>query len=356
MKLGFRISKIIIQFWFGSLLSSLLTVNAVQMILERIKSKSSNETIKKNECFFSIYDLKHCQQLFKKPETENDKNKSKFVKLKEKLINWQENFRFSSRVINTHVTAYISLYYFLVTILDYMISADSPFIGKEYDIISQFIPLDADFDIKIPTFYIKNEYLMAFIFPPIVSFIICLVQTILGLRSIKQNLLKMYRGEYTSVIRKMDMSNMSISISQLKFGGFVVGYLIWGFVLLFYTLLVISIIIILAINFLPLKTFKDIILTLVPIITVLIVKKIIDILMGRFVFLQDYGKTLGIDNYGLFTIYSYVIFFLDSFMGSLSAIIRIIKSVIASLIYMPRIGYCKYNSAFYNFKILVLKN
>lgn len=83
--------------------------------------------------------------------------------------------------------------------------------------------------------------------------------------------------------------------------------------------------------------FKLIGLKLISIIVTLVVKKIINIIATRFVFLNRSSKILALDNFRAFNIFLYFNFFFDIFMGVISAVIRLIKSLIIAILMMPSI-------------------
>jgi hypothetical protein len=80
-------------------------------------------------------------------------------------------------------------------------------------------------------------------------------------------------------------------------------------------------------------------LKMVPVISVITVKFIFNFIMTRFVFLRRGTKILALDNFRAFNVFLYFNFFFDYFMGILSAITRLLKAVVFSIIMMPRIAY-----------------
>ena len=85
--------------------------------------------------------------------------------------------------------------------------------------------------------------------------------------------------------------------------------------------------------------FLKILLKLVPAVCVIIVKMIFNILATRFIFLRRDTKILALDNFRAFNVFLYFNFFFDCFVGILSAITRLFKAVLFSIIMMPRIAY-----------------
>ena len=85
--------------------------------------------------------------------------------------------------------------------------------------------------------------------------------------------------------------------------------------------------------------FLDSFLKLLPLLAVTIFKKINYQITTR-LFLQKNTKILALDNFRVFNIVLFFAFFFDCFiLGVIEALIRLIKVVIISIIYMPRIAY-----------------
>lgn len=87
------------------------------------------------------------------------------------------------------------------------------------------------------------------------------------------------------------------------------------------------------------ELFGRIALRLVPIITVFIVKFIVNKIAASIIFLRRDTEVLALNNFRAYNIFLYFYFYFDCFMGFLSAIVRLIKAVIAAVIMMPRISY-----------------
>ncbi|XP_077865707.1 stimulated by retinoic acid gene 6 protein-like, partial [Saccoglossus kowalevskii] len=74
-----------------------------------------------------------------------------------------------------------------------------------------------------------------------------------------------------------------------------------------------------------------------PIILVGLLVTLGQYLMARFVFLQDHGKVFALDNRRLFHNFTYFMFFYNVFLGIVSCLIRLFKSIIISAFVMSRI-------------------
>ena len=171
------------------------------------------------------------------------------------------NFRFSSRVINSFLTAFITLYYTFVVTFYEGISIFQPFKilqttndddhtnlivdTAEYN-NSETVPSNnseiaimAAFLRIVPTL-LEPIYLPAFIVPIILAYLICLLQLFLGIKAIQESILKMYKGEFSCIPSRNELSNSGIFLGSSHLSGYLVGFLIWGFFIIFFVLLIIT--------------------------------------------------------------------------------------------------------------------
>jgi hypothetical protein len=83
------------------------------------------------------------------------------------------------------------------------------------------------------------------------------------------------------------------------------------------------------------KIFWTILLKLVPVTTALVSKMIINYIASNYIFLRRDSKLLALNNFRAFNVFLYFNFYLDCFMGIISAISRLIKAIIVAVIMMP---------------------
>ena len=160
-----------------------------------------------------------------------------------------------------------------------------------------------------------------------------MTQCLLGLKSIQENLLKGYKGQL-----KYKTKNVQAAMGSTHFAGYLVGFLANGFVIVF----IFIFLILLAIYFV-FRSYRDkfwqILLLIMPFIIVYVIKLIIDYLLTMSVFLQKNGKYLALENFRVFSLYVYFMFFLDCVWGFASAVLRVLQGIIVQVIFMPRISY-----------------
>lgn len=190
-----------------------------------------------------------------------------------------------------------------------------------------------------PPFYpilIKSEHIIGFVVSAVASVLICLVHTMLGLKGIKNSLVLGYKGK---LIKRDDISNVGIANGNSHFTGFLVGFLINGFLFIFAFFFAICLIIYYAFQFATKEQVLKAFLKILPIIVVFVVKFVFNFVCSKFIFLQEKGKYLALDNLRAYSIFLYVTFFFDCFVGVIAALIRLVIGLLGSLLFMPRIGY-----------------
>lgn len=114
-----------------------------------------------------------------------------------------------------------------------------------------------------------------------------------------------------------------------------VGYLIWGYFIIYFTGVLIGIVILALRLFIGDAIFWQILLRLVPVISVLMVKMVINKIATNYWFLYRKSKLLALNNFRAFNVFLYFNFYFDCFMGIISAVIRLILSVVIAIFMMP---------------------
>lgn len=114
-----------------------------------------------------------------------------------------------------------------------------------------------------------------------------------------------------------------------------VGYLIWGYFIIYFTGVIVGIVIIIIRLFIGDAMFGQILLRLVPAITVVVVKMLINKIATNYWFLDRKSKILALNNFRAFNVFLYFNFYFDCFMGLISAVIRLIQSMIIAIFMMP---------------------
>ena len=259
------------------------------------------------------------------------------------VYKWDDDFRFSARVVSAHLVAFLALYYFMI---DWVVTGVWV-LRRLQDIMTDLLALMINFllellfkrrvDIEFGKIFIRETIITGYILAAVLTFIICCVQCLFGLSSIKSNLIKLYKGKHGSVPKLT--SNISICGGNLRFTGYLVGFLLNGFVFINFFIFTIGILTYYLFLLGWLNWTRRLLLELVPVFVVLVVKRVFSFLCCKFLFLQKRAEFLALDNFRAYSIFVFIAFFFDCIIGAISAFIRLLVGVLGSLFFMPRIGY-----------------
>jgi hypothetical protein len=336
-------------------------------------------------------DIDYVLKLFNKSQNETEGNQqsdmSKLSRFFRRYVyKWEPTFKFSSRFVSSQVVALITLYHVFIFFiyqfgvvamrLDGLIPND---VDLEYinigsivcGILGKTICVEGlenviDFRVKTPQVLkefgegIKASLVNLLVIPVFLALLVCIVQYLLSIKECREHIMQVNRGKCIYITQRKNLSNGKIAAGSFHFGGFLTvsspkfivllfiriipsyyfkGYLVWGFLILMFSFIIIGLLVIFVRYFVGLEIFLRILRLLVPALVAFILKYIIELLFSRIVFLHRGSKILAIDNFQSFNIFLYFNFFFDCFIGVISAIIRIIKTIAAAIIMMPRIGY-----------------
>ena len=278
------------------------------------------------------------------------------------IYDWSHCFKFTSRFVNTQIVAYLALYHFSMFILYYLVYVDlliqnnlsmidfnnlanltvgdiTCWFGEDFCLqdLSWPLPIPKTIVTFGPSFIPSINALL--ITPFFGALFVCSIQLFIGICDTKKHLMEIYKGKCTYLPPIKELSNASIASSSFHYGGYLTGYLIWGFLIQYVVIVLLGLVIIILRASIGDKIFLQILLKIVPIICVLIVKQVVNTIASRLVFLRRDTKILALDNFRAFNVFLYFNFFFDCFMGLISAIVRIIKSIAIAILMMPRIAY-----------------
>jgi hypothetical protein len=358
-----RIGKTIVKdaphFFLLSLVTITLWYKAFESIFLLGKNINPKDKLLINEDiqFFSKYDIKYSFNLLNRKNSNEEENenseketkskggaKKKLKRLFQRFIyKWHNHFKFSSRVLSAHLVAFLALYYFFIEWMFEGIFLIRKLIGTSANLLDLMFGsifgmfVDENFSLDFGKIVVNNDHIIGFSLSASFAYLICNIQCLLGLRSIKYDLIKAYKGKHQSMGKLA--SNVSICNGNSHFTGFLVGFLINGFVFIFGFFFLICFIVYYLVQFVSWSQVRDFILRLVPIITVIIVKFVFNFICSKFFFLQQRGNVLALDNFRAYSIFVYVTFFFDCFVGTVKAFIRLLLGLLGSLFFMPRIGY-----------------
>ncbi len=178
----------------------------------------------------------------------------------------------------------------------------------------------------------------------IVTSIICLIQLILSMKQFKLHLTSLYKGTSNKYLSpKSFYSNKKIATNSFNYAGYAVTYTCWGYVILLILLTFFSFQVATLIYFGSSNVALFVLVILIPFaLSILIIKLInrfICSLAAKFCFLQKRSKVLALKNLKLYSLFIYFKFFYDCFAGLAFCMIRMIISIILSIVFLPRLDY-----------------
>ncbi|CAF1604922.1 unnamed protein product [Rotaria sp. Silwood1] len=246
-----------------------------------------------------------------------------------KIYRYHRYFTFSIQILCTYTVILIVIYNLTCLLTFYGIYS----IKNQLDRIHYIILHQFNWDIQWGTTFINDLF-----FCSIISIIIYCTQIFNGLNKIQQHLISAYAGKYIDIPPRHNFSNNELISKCLHFSGYLCGYTAWGFIIFYKILFLICFLFRLWIRY-DSKWFQHILALCLPIILIYLLKHILMSLLSEFVFLQNFGRTPSLNNRRIFFIFNYFNFFFDCFLGILSCVIRVLKSVLASLLFMGRLDY-----------------
>ncbi|XP_045199274.2 receptor for retinol uptake stra6-like [Mercenaria mercenaria] len=178
----------------------------------------------------------------------------------------------------------------------------------------------------------------------IVALSLACVGGILGilhmLSSYRTNLFDLYKGDNTHIPHRSTRSNASLLVGSMRYAGYQVAYIGWGLVLHFIILLVIALALCVLITLIINGYYKWLLTVLMnawPAVLMTIIILMTQTLLSKFAFLQGRGEFLAINNRRVLFSFTFFMFFYNIFVGFLSCLLRIIKSIVIGAIFLPRL-------------------
>ncbi|XP_041465099.1 stimulated by retinoic acid gene 6 protein-like isoform X1 [Lytechinus variegatus] len=159
----------------------------------------------------------------------------------------------------------------------------------------------------------------------------------------RRNTLRLWRGD-KSFCPKEDFANTTLVVCSLKYSGYHIAFVLWGFILLQLTLWLLTFLTIYLLVLPIINKERNWVWTLIRnqwlSVVVYMVVYYSQVISAKFLFLQQRGKELSIDNRRLFHVQVYFFFFVNVIIGLASCLLRIFKSVLFGLLLVGRIDRC----------------
>ncbi|XP_062615537.1 stimulated by retinoic acid gene 6 protein-like [Saccostrea cucullata] len=333
----------------------------LSIVKPRKKNKFAVDFESSDDLYESIrksYQGNHVRKLFTKPESpppppEGKKDKIIFLlkSLSQKIFyRRKKGFRYSARMVTVVAVGFVLLY---TVFLDLFLGLYQVFEYLEDGIIAQFDVIGYDEQPgESPAitaireglyfgYYFVISFGGCFLASLTVAFLINAVFLFHYLTSYRRCLMNLYKGKPKHLTPRNEKSNASLMVGSVRYAGYQVGYIGWGFFIQFLVLLLVSISIATVITLW--EFLKDFIISTImrlwPVLLTSLVLNFAQLLLSKFVFLQENGNILAMENRRLFFIFTYFMFFYNVFIGLISCLMRIIKSIILGALFLPRLDH-----------------
>ncbi|CAF3538329.1 unnamed protein product [Rotaria sp. Silwood1] len=261
------------------------------------------------------------------------------------IYEWRDDFYFSTRVLCVYSSILLLLFFITVQACVQILPALHSIQKKMQDFFD-FMSIFGDNNENTMYSNTENksqqyEFPVPNLQPPYVlavtaTVLIIIIQLLALLVNIRRNLLQSFRGDDSEIPRRQRSKYISYAIGNMHFAGYFIGYLIWGYIIIAIFTSILCICIEALIIYRNARFLESLLKAIIPTLLLIYFKTYLNKLLAQYVFLQHYGRVLAINNRRMLMIFIYFNFFLDAFLGFVSSIIRLIKSVMAGMLYMCR--------------------
>ncbi|CAF1009083.1 unnamed protein product [Adineta ricciae] len=324
---------------------------------ERMKKKLTRE----ERNFFRIsnpmsVEMLYVQNLFCSSADQRPPSRSLWARLiPKKIYEWRDDFQFSARVLCVYSSIFLLLYFVAIQACVRVIP-QLQFVQKLVQSILDAISIIAiaspsgdteeaqvDTSNKVIDSLTSNFPVPGLTRPYIVAVFMTLsiitTQLLVMLANIRRNLFQSFRGDDSEIPRRQRSRYISYAAGNIHFAGYFIGYLIWGFILAAVFSALICIAVDAFITFGSVRLVEKILKIIIPSLLFILFKQYLNKLLAQYVFLQHQGDVLALNNRRILMIFIYFNFFLDAFLGFISSIMRLVKSVVGGIVYMCRLDY-----------------
>ena len=310
----------------------LLTLTREQRLFFRISQPNSIEMLYVKNLFHSINHRPQSQTLFARI-------------IPKRIYEWRDDFRFSTRIVCVYSSIFLLLYFVTIQACIQVLPILSSIrknLQTNVDLIAS-ISLSSSSDNEEINSNTSNfplpNLVRPYLFALFLTLTIIVIQLLILLVNIRRNLFQSFRGDASEIPRRQISNNVSYATGNFHFAGYFIGYLIWGFIIIAVFAVILCVCIDAFITYGSVRLIETILKLIIPSLLFVLFKLYLNKILAQYVFLQHYGEVLSLNNRRLLMIYIYFNFFLDAFLGFISSIVRLIKSVAGGIVYMCRLDY-----------------
>ncbi|KAL5004400.1 hypothetical protein ScPMuIL_017856 [Solemya velum] len=260
-----------------------------------------------------------------------------------------KNFRYSGRVLAVMLVGIILIYStsmkLLLVVLPIFEKSDQFFTHQFDQIGYENGPNDTEIDVKVRetlslAWYVVTAVQGCVLTSVTVACLSGILMILHAMTSIRADILALYRGDYSNLPRAETLNNAGLLVGCMRYAGYQVGYIGWGFVVQFIICFLVTFVLAVLITLIRwgiTDWLVEILMTVWPAVLVTLVLYIVQRLLAKFLFLRDSANSLAINNRRVFFIFVYFMFFYNIFLGLVSCLLRIVKSVVIGALFLPRL-------------------
>ncbi|CAF2406503.1 unnamed protein product [Rotaria sp. Silwood2] len=205
--------------------------------------------------------------------------------------------------------------------------------------ISAIKPSGEKFNPSVKSDFPLPNFIPAYLIAIVITLAIIITQLLVMLVAIRRNLLQVFRGDDCEIPRRTSSDSIQHASGNVHFAGYFIGYLLWGYILVGIIAFIITLIMGSLIRFGSVRFVERILKSIIPLLLIIAFKSYLNKILAQYVFLQQAGNVLSLENRRLFMVFVYFNFFLDAFLGLVSSIMRIGRGIIGGIVYMCRLDY-----------------
>ena len=245
------------------------------------------------------------------PKKRTRQHQSSLKKMTETFSQWNENFRFTTKMISTNTVAFVFLYYLTYTFLfRYLTHFTWPMA-----LVKSYVQSFAKTELETVSF--RGEIIFSGIFTAIIH-VSHLLYAMKNFQRDKQELFK--KEKRMKFLNKPKPKWNSIAINSTHYSGFLIGHLAWGFVICFHMILLLCIL--LRLIWLQTPNTVSVLNIFIPIIVAYFLRKVIVNVLGDHHLSQrrqkkiDKKMSYNSDHSGIYAVFAYFMFFAGKLCGN----------------------------------------
>ena len=257
------------------------------------------------------------------------------------IYEWRDDFRFSTRVLCIYSSIFLLLFFVVISGCVEIV----PLLQTLQDSLQQMldaiinVSMSDESEIAVRSSFPLPNLVRPFLIAVALTTTILVLQLVVLLVNIRRNLLQAFRGDDVEIPRRNRSKYVSYATGNFHFAGYFIGYLIWGFIIIATFSTILCLCIDAFVVYGSVRALEKLLKIIIPSILILLFKLYLNKLLAQYVFLQHCGDVLALNNRRILMIFIYFNFFLDAFLGFISSILRLVKSVIGGIVYMCRLDY-----------------